>query len=433
MTKVREGYKETEIGVVPEEWEVVNLQAVGKVKSSKRVYQSDYVEKGIPFFRSKEIIELSKNQNPSVELYIENDKYTEFKEKFGVPEKKDLLITSVGTIGKVWISDGRDFYYKDGNLTQFTSNGKVDIEFVKHLFNSDVLVKQYMGQSYGSAQVALTIEKLNKFLIPFPSVDEQNRIAEILSTTDAHIEKLEKTIEDYQLLKKGMMKKLLTEGIGHTEFKETEIGRIPMAWKVVELESVADKVKDNSFIDGDWIEKEHIKESGIRLIQTGNIGIGRFVEKEDKKFISEESFEMLNCKEVLPNDILICRMAEPTGRSCIIPKLNKKMITSVDCVMLRVNEEHFDNRFINYYLNSEISLKYSLINQQGTTRKRITRKKLAKLNVPVPSINEQKQIADILRVIDSRIELFSSEGNDFKQLKKYLMEKLLTGKIRTIK
>jgi type I restriction enzyme S subunit len=79
--------------------------------------------------------------------------------------------------------------------------------------------------------------------------------------------------------------------------------------------------KKNQFDDGDWIESEYITDKGIRLIQTGNIGIGKFLDKESKKYISEESFIKLNCKEVLQGDLLICRLAEPAGRACVMPNI----------------------------------------------------------------------------------------------------------------
>ncbi len=102
-------------------------------------------------------------------------------------------------------------------------------------------------------------------------------------------------------------------------------------------------------------------ENGIRLIQTGNIGIGNFKEKKSKKFISSESFDELKCKEVIEGDILICRLADPIGRSCIVPNLETKSITSVDVVILRPDETKYNTRFINYSLNAFKTLKKSSI------------------------------------------------------------------------
>ena len=105
------------------------------------------------------------------------------------------------------------------------------------------------------------------------------------------------------------------------------------------LIEIAEFQKSN-FEDGDWIEAEHITDRGIRLIQTGNIGIGSFVEKDVRKYIYEESFIKLRCKELRVGDILICRLAEPAGRSCIFPNIGEeRVITSVDVTIFRIREE----------------------------------------------------------------------------------------------
>ena len=91
------------------------------------------------------------------------------------------------------------------------------------------------------------------------------------------------------------------------------------------------------FADGDWIESSDQSDEGIRLIQTGNIGEGKYLEKETRaKYISESTFNKLSCTEVYPGDILVSRLPEPVGRACIIPEKNERMITAVDCTICRV-------------------------------------------------------------------------------------------------
>lgn len=203
-------FKTTEIGEIPEEWQVKRLGNVCEVKSSKRVYQSDYIDSGVPFYRSKEIIELSKGNLPTVELFIARDKFEEFKEKYGVPKLGDLMITSVGSVGKTWVCDGREFYYKDGNLTQIISNNEINTKYISYVFECEYLIKQYLGQSSGSAQVALTLEKLKNLLVIFPTIDEQVSIVNILLSIDKKIEEYENKKKKLEELKKGLMQQLLT-------------------------------------------------------------------------------------------------------------------------------------------------------------------------------------------------------------------------------
>ncbi|NME81561.1 restriction endonuclease subunit S [Clostridium sp. SM-530-WT-3G] len=203
-------FKKSEVGEIPVEWEVRQIGDIANIRSSKRVYQNEYMDKGIPFYRSKEIIELSKNIEPTTELYISEEKYLEFVNKFGAPKKGDLLITSVGSVGMTWVSDGRNFYYKDGNLTQIESNKNINTNFISYVFNSDYLKKQYLGQSNGSAQIALTLEKLRKLIIALPSLDEQKEIVKILSSVDIQIQEYKNKKTKLEELKKGLMQQLLT-------------------------------------------------------------------------------------------------------------------------------------------------------------------------------------------------------------------------------
>ena len=129
-------------------------------------------------------------------------------------------------------------------------------------------------------------------------------------------------------------------------YKQTEIGTYPSHWDVKTLIEIADGNRD--FLgDGDWVEAKHITHKGlIRLIQTGNIGVGHYVDKETKKYIYEESFYRLKCKELKIGDILICRLAEPAGRACSLPEIGEeRAITSVDVTIFRPKFESVAREF----------------------------------------------------------------------------------------
>ena len=157
-------------------------------------------------------------------------------------------------------------------------------------------------------------------------------------------------------------------------------------------------------IDGDWIESKDQSETGLRLIQTGNIGIGEYLDKSSRaKFISEETFERLNCTEVFPGDILISRLPDPIGRACIIPQCIGKAITAVDCTIVRLDDSLCDD---NYFINYTQSVKYTNELSKflaGTTRTRISRKNLEKIEIPLPSLEEQREIAAVLDKVSDLI------------------------------
>ena len=159
-----------------------------------------------------------------------------------------------------------------------------------------------------------------------------------------------------------------------------------------------------SFTDGDWIESKDQSESGVRLLQTGNVGITNFIEKDNKKWITEETFNRLHCSEVCPGDILISRLPEPAGRACIVPDIGYKMITAVDCTIVK-NDENFSNEFLVQFLSTP---KYfNTVNDflAGGTRQRISRSSLSKFDVLIPEINEQTKIGAFFSKLDNLITL----------------------------
>lgn len=179
------------------------------------------------------------------------------------------------------------------------------------------------------------------------------------------------------------------------------IGDIPADWDSTRIKFLANG-EQVSFIDGDWIESPYITDDGIRLVQTGNVGIGVYKE-QGYRFVSEETFQELNCTEVFPKDVLICRLASPVGRACLAPELGVRMITSVDNCILKPSKFH-DPRFIVYQLSNNRYLDYIEYISRGSTRARISRSMLGDLGFVAPPLPEQQAIADFLDRKTSQID-----------------------------
>ena len=181
----------------------------------------------------------------------------------------------------------------------------------------------------------------------------------------------------------------------------------------------------NVFADGDWIERKDQSSEGIRLVQTGNIGFGFFKDKKDKsRYISEETFNRLNCTEIVPGDLLVSRLPDPVGKSCIIPKINSKMITGVDCTIIRP-KDNLSSEFLGYYQMSHQYLKDVQANVSGATRQRISRKKLGLIEIPLPPLNQQKQIVDTLDKAFAAIDTAKANAEQNLQNAKELFESYL--------
>jgi type I restriction enzyme, S subunit len=165
------GYENTKFNKgIPVGWEVKKLGSLINISSSKRVYSSDYVESGVPFYRSKEVIQLSNGETISDMLYISDEKYRKFKEKFGAPQKNDILLTSVGTIGvPMLVRNNNPFYFKDGNLTwiQSSSNAKL-ANYLYYWLKSGAGQQQILSSTIGTSQSALTIENLKRVKVIIP-------------------------------------------------------------------------------------------------------------------------------------------------------------------------------------------------------------------------------------------------------------------------
>jgi type I restriction enzyme S subunit len=159
------------------------LDSLCWIGSSKRVHKEDYVSDGVPFFRTKEIVELSKGKQPSTELYIAPEQFKQISVKNSAPTPGDLLITAVGTIGVIWVVDERTpFYFKDGNLLWLKPK-ETDSIFLKYLLEE--LIASDMGQlTGGTAYRALTIVRLSKMEIVVPSLALQRQFAAFASQVD---------------------------------------------------------------------------------------------------------------------------------------------------------------------------------------------------------------------------------------------------------
>ena len=190
------------------DWEEKLIKDIATLTSSKRVHVADYVPKGIPFYRGKEISELRENKPISDILYISEETYEDFKGKYGVPQQNDILITAVGTLGNVWsISNSKPFYFKDGNLIWFR-DVKENSKFMEYLFTHTEGKKRILDSAIGSNQKALTIVNLNKLRFKFPCLEEQQKIANILSKLDELIEEKKALLSDWQSFKKGLLQQM---------------------------------------------------------------------------------------------------------------------------------------------------------------------------------------------------------------------------------
>ena len=191
-------------------WVEKLLEELGTITSSKRIFKSEYVESGVPFYRTKEIKQLANGRDITTELFISAARYKEIKTGFGVPQEGDILLTAIGTIGEIWVVEGdNDFYFKDGNvlwLKEFTS---INPGFLRYVLVS--FVESLNKMAHGSAYSALPIQRLNAHRIFLPSKAEQEDIVPTLDSLDEETQRLARLYERNLVLLEALKKSLLHE------------------------------------------------------------------------------------------------------------------------------------------------------------------------------------------------------------------------------
>ena len=217
-----------------------------EITSSKRIFAADYVSEGVPFYRGREVTEKYKgNLDVSTELFITEEKFAEIERKFGAPKLGDLLLTSVGTLGSVYVvKPGDRFYFKDGNLTWFRNFKGLDSQFLFYWIGSPQGKAELQKCTIGSSQSAFTIVLLKGIEIALPPMPVQQRIATILSAYDELIENSLRRIKILEAMARGLYR----EWFVHFRFPGHEnhlrvasaLGEIPRGWEVVAFTDLAD-------------------------------------------------------------------------------------------------------------------------------------------------------------------------------------------------
>jgi len=215
-------------------------------------------------------------------------------------------------------------------------------------------------------------------------------------------------------------------------YKQSKVGVIPEEWEVVEFNDLRDINVSHSITGGPFgsnLKSEHYTDTGVRIIQLQNIGDGSFINKDFIYTDEEKARELKSCL-IYPNDIILAKMAEPVSRACIIPSFEDKFLMGSDGIRLHIDKEKYDNKFILESINYRQFRNIAIARSTGSTRQRIGLTDLKKIPIIIPPLKEQQKIAQILSTWDSAISKQEVLIKAKEQLKKGLMQKLLSGEVR---
>lgn len=400
-------------------WEQLKLRDISKkIGSGKtpRGGRAVYTDVGIRLLRSQNIY--GNRVNFGDVVYITQEMDLEMSNSR--VEKNDVLLNITGA------SIGRTAVYELSN--QANVNQHVCIIRPKNNVNSDFVqlnLSSYKGQKQielnqaGGGREGLNFQQIAKMNFYFPTFQEQSKIGLLFKQVDNTITLQQQLLTDYKQFKKALLQQLFPQKgesvpkIRFTGFSDD--------WELKELkEFIGEDVSD-----GDWIQKEHIHESGeYRIVQTGNIGIGRYIDKpESAKYLNQESFDELKANEINPGDILISRLADPAGRALILPFTSSKMVTAVDVAIIRPNKNFISN-FLVTRMNSSETLNDISKQVSGTSHKRLSRKNLEKIELNVPNIEEQEKIGQLFKKLDEAIAGHEQKLATYQELKKALLQRM---------
>jgi type I restriction enzyme S subunit len=403
-----EEYKETPLGDIPNSWKVNALNEITKVYDGTH-QTPKYVEKGIPFYSVEHVTanDFSKTKFVSKEVFIKENQRVKL-------EKGDILMTRIGDVGTVKYIDwdvNASFYVSLALIKQQeTFNGK----YIAHFIESRAFKKELWKRIIHTAfPRKINLGEIGKCLVVLPPLPEQQKIAEILGTVDAKIEVIDQQITETQELKKGLMQRLLTKGIGHTEFKDSPLGEIPKSWEISKLRDVAE------FSNGKGHEKS-IDENGRYIVV-------------NSKFISTEGevkkFSNQNLSPLRENDITMVMSDIPNGKAiakCFIIDENERYTLNQRICSIQVNDKcHY--KYLYYVMNRN---RYYLAFDNGVSQTNLRKDEVLDCPIQLPPLQEQQKIAKMLSTVDDKIEVLTEGKINYQELKKGLMQQLLTGKVR---
>lgn len=426
---MRAGYKQTKLGEIPEDWEVVNVDdfilnkkgamKIGPFGSSLK--KDTMISSGIKVYGQENIFE--KNMSYG-ERYISHTHYEKLKscELFA----GDFIISMMGTIGKCMVvPEGIEKGIMDSHLLRLQLDlRKVQTSYLSQLFSSKLVLNQVKKLSHGGIMAGLSSKIIKQIIFSLPPLPEQQKIAHILSTVDEKIDLIAQQISETQALKKGLMQRLLTRGIGHTEFKDSPLGEIPAGWEVVKL---GEYTMSSAFGP---------RFSASLYSEVGNVASLRTTDLNEEGHISLDKMPLANLdidqfeSHILqPGDLVISRSGT-IGITAIFECFHLPVIPAAFLIRFRLNQEFLFPHFVKYYFNSVIGRKRIIDLSAGGVQKNLKGSSVLNLQIPVPRLKEQAEIVQILTIVDEKIKVLTNKKSEYQTLKKGLMQQLLTGKIR---
>lgn len=396
-------------------WKEYKFEEIMTITSSKRIFYEEYVQSGVPFYRSKEIIDLFNRREIQTELFISEKRFDEIKNKFGVPRKDDILLTSVGSLGIPYLVKESDrFYFKDGNLTWLKD---IDSNILHPVFIYKWITSQIGRQkleeiSIGSTQAALTISALKSIDIQLPPLPEQKAIASVLSSLDDKIDLLHQQNQTLEALAETLFRQWFIE-----RRPEPVEGEAKEDWEERPLSSIA------NFLNGLACQKYPPKDSINRLPVLKIKDLTSGISENSDWATTEIKPEYI----VRNGDVIFAWSAS----------LMVKIWNGEDCILnqhlFKVTSEEFPKWFYYFWCKQHLREFISIAQSHATTMGHIKRSDLDEAMVLIPDNDEIEKMTFQMNPILDKIQLNNNQINSLSKLRDTLLPKLMSGEVRVKK
>lgn len=442
MTSIPKGYKQTEIGIIPNDWEVKKL---GDVADKKRKWtftggpfgsnlkSSDYTLQGIRIIQLQNIgdgifwddYKIFTSESKADELLSCNIYPGEIiLSKMGDPVARACIIPKYNK---------RYLMCSDGIRLAINEEENNNL-FIFNIINHSTFRTLADNASTGSTRKRIGLNDLRNIPLPLPPLPEQTAIAEALSDTDELLTTLEKLIEKKKLIKKGTMQELLTgkkrlPGFEKKRgYRQTEVGLMPEDWDVKKLGEVCQIIGRIGFRG--YTIKDIVKEGdGVITLSPSNILENKLILKE-RKYISFYKYDESPEIKIFDNDILLVKTGSTVGKTAIVKNLKEKATINPQLVVLK--NIAINNLFLGYLIGFEFVQKQIVTAYVGGTIPTLSQNYISKFYIPLPSLPEQTAIAEAISDMDSEIEMLEKKLEKTKHIKQGMMQELLTGKTRLV-
>ncbi len=379
-------YKKTELGDIPEDWQIATIGSFLKINMGQSPSSETYNLKniGLPFYQG---VSEFKDIYPKPRIWCSDPKK--------IANENEILFSVRAPVGEINLTNEKCCIGR-GIASLFPI--KSDLKYCFYLLK--FFKDKFIPYSQGSTFQAINRNQIDHVKVPFTSeVKEQQKIASILSNVDNLIKETNQIIEQTQRIKKGLMQRLLTKGIGHTTFKKTRFGEIPEEWNIDSLIKYVSKIGSGITPSGG---SKIYQKNGIPFIRSQNVHFDG-LRLDDVVYISVEIDEQMKNTRINPNDVLLNITGASIGRCALVPlDMKHGNVNQHVCIIRPI--EKLNSKFLTIYLSSDIIQNLIRSTNHGLSREGLTFAQISMFPLILPSLSEQNKIATIISDIGDLIK-----------------------------